>query len=353
MTGKNDEWLSRAECSAMRGIAIMAIMLHNYCHWLALAVKENEYKFSDGNNALLLQSLIHPDDTLPIQVLSYFGHYGVPVFLFLSGFGLVMKYEQDKKGMTATRFLHHHYIKLFTMMITGLAAFVIVDAITPGAQKYKLTDIVAQMLMVINFMPEPERSIWPGPYWFFGLMMQLYIVYRLVIYRRRHWGVMAMLVLLCWLPQAMCADSPEGNAINRLRYNCIGGMLPFCAGVMTARLRPSLFLATIRRWQWAAAAVATAAVLTICCFNFHTWLWTPLLVIALTTTTVKALPDAALTPLTWTGGLSAVVFVIHPIFRKILIPISHRGDTYTGLLLYIIATLTVAWMIKRVTDARH
>ena len=188
MTGKNDEWLSRAECSAMRGIAIMAIMLHNYCHWLALAVKENEYKFSDGNNALLLQSLIHPDDTLPIQVLSYFGHYGVPVFLFLSGFGLVMKYEQDKKGMTATRFLHHHYIKLFTMMITGLAAFVIVDAITPGAHKYKLTDIVAQMLMVINFMPEPERSIWPGPYWFFGLMMQLYIVYRLVIYRRRHWG---------------------------------------------------------------------------------------------------------------------------------------------------------------------
>ena len=29
----------------MRGIAIMAIMLHNYCHWLRGTVRENEYKF--------------------------------------------------------------------------------------------------------------------------------------------------------------------------------------------------------------------------------------------------------------------------------------------------------------------
>ena len=37
------ELLSRKECSAMRGVAILAIMLHNYCHWLKGIVRENEY----------------------------------------------------------------------------------------------------------------------------------------------------------------------------------------------------------------------------------------------------------------------------------------------------------------------
>ena len=41
-------WLSRTECAALRGFAILAIILHNYCHWLRLAVKENEYTFTAG-----------------------------------------------------------------------------------------------------------------------------------------------------------------------------------------------------------------------------------------------------------------------------------------------------------------
>ncbi len=28
----------------------------------------------------------------------------------------------------------------------------------------------------------------PGPYWYFGLMLQLYVVYRLLLFRRS-WGV--------------------------------------------------------------------------------------------------------------------------------------------------------------------
>ena len=87
------EILTRNECSAMRGIAIIAIMLHNYCHFIGKIVKENEYMFQTVNNDRLWYALMHPDELLPVHLLSYFGHYGVPVFLFLSGFGLVLKYE--------------------------------------------------------------------------------------------------------------------------------------------------------------------------------------------------------------------------------------------------------------------
>ena len=59
--------LTRKECSALRGIAILAIMLHNYCHWLRLAVKENEYTFSSLNNSRLIEALskVSLPQTLP------------------------------------------------------------------------------------------------------------------------------------------------------------------------------------------------------------------------------------------------------------------------------------------------
>ena len=44
------ELLTRNECTAMRGIAILAIMLHNYCHFIGKIVKENEYQFFTSNN---------------------------------------------------------------------------------------------------------------------------------------------------------------------------------------------------------------------------------------------------------------------------------------------------------------
>ena len=34
--------LTRAECNALRGIAILGIVLHNYSHWLRGIVRENE-----------------------------------------------------------------------------------------------------------------------------------------------------------------------------------------------------------------------------------------------------------------------------------------------------------------------
>lgn len=86
--------LTRAECSALRGIAIIGIFLHNYCHWLGFAVKENEYTFTIAKCRHLASVLGSPDMNLPVHLISFFGHYGVPIFLFLSAYGLVMKYER-------------------------------------------------------------------------------------------------------------------------------------------------------------------------------------------------------------------------------------------------------------------
>ena len=230
----NTPTLSRSECNVLRGLAIIGIFLHNYCHWIGSIVKENEYQYFQRNVDWLNQVWVNPDLNLPFHLISFFGHYGVPVFLFLSAYGLVLKYEAKPHLDASTqfvningktmwnwneplRFIRYLYLKLFKMMIVGFVAFTMLDYITYGPHKYATLDVVAMLGMFNNILPDPDRIIWPGPFWFFGLMLQLYIVYRLFIYRK-HWGFTVGLMVVCIVIQiALGWDNPESEAMNRYR----------------------------------------------------------------------------------------------------------------------------------------
>ena len=179
--------LSLTESKALRGIAILGIILHNYCHFLGFAVKENEYTFNVDKPMQLADRLLSLNHDLFIHILSFFGHYGVPLFLFISGFGLVAKYEQKERDKTVgvLSFTWYHYAKLLRLMFLGYIAFAVVSYLHPhGYHGYTFGRVVAQLLMYINMLPDPDHIIKPGPYWYFGLTLQLYIVYRLCLYRR-------------------------------------------------------------------------------------------------------------------------------------------------------------------------
>ena len=67
------------------------------------------------------------------------------------------------------------------------------------------------------------------------------------------------------------------------------------------------------------------------------------MVCALCVAFVKLLPQRLTDALAWVGGISAALFVLHPITRKIFIPVSRHGDVYTGLLLYVVASVAIAY----------
>lgn len=67
----NAELLTRTECNVMRGLAILGIFLHNYCHWLSPVVKENEYQYFQHNVDWLLQVCARPDALLPMHLISF------------------------------------------------------------------------------------------------------------------------------------------------------------------------------------------------------------------------------------------------------------------------------------------
>ena len=348
----NDGLLTRAECAALRGLAIIGIFLHNYCHWLGPVVKENEYTFSQHNVDWLTAVMASPDGLLPAHLVSFFGHYGVPVFLFLSAYGLELKYGRSLYA-PAFRFVAYHWKKLFSMMIVGFVSFTIVDAMTPGRWHYTLTQVLAQLAMVNNLLPDPDHNIWPGPFWFFGLMLQLYAVYRLLLYKR-HWAWTAGAMVVCLGVQL--AFAPESEALNWYRYNFMGGMLPFGLGLLYARYGNRIILTNLNTLSLLVSVVFCGFMVMWMSASYLLWSVVPLVVCILCVYVVKLLSQAARRPvgawlmerLVWMGEISAALFVIHPTLRKVFIPISRHGDIYTGLLLYAIAAIGAAWLIRLV-----
>lgn len=329
----------------MKGIAILGIMLHNYCHWLRGIVRENEYTWNQWKSDQLWRAILSPDELLPMHLLSFFGHYGVPVFLFLSGFGLVMKYEQGPAGEAGPwRFVRYNYLKLFRIFIVGFVLFTLLDAITPGFHRFRADEVVAMLGMYANLYPDPSEVVWPGPYWYFSVTLQLYVLYRLVMYRR-HWGITVGLVAVCWAWQELWLADLE--LLERLRYNLVGGMLPFGMGVLLGRAGR---VPTVPLWGWAAVLLLSTALVLAMSFSAQAWLWVPAFIVTGTVALVKLLPARVLACTVWLGGISAAVFVAHPLVRKVFIRPYMHEDMYAGLLLYVVAALLVSWLVKKIID---
>ena len=184
--------------------------------------------------------------------------------------------------------------------------------------------------------------------------MQFYLLYRLVLHRR-HWGITALLMALCLIVQLQL--SPLGEPMNRYRYNFMGGMLPFGLGLLYAQFQKSATL-------WGDDNVKQSAALLVCIVltyylsqTFLGWTFVPAVICLVTLLTAKLLARAPVMAwlyraLCWMGGISAALFVTHPVTRKLIIPISRHGQPYLGLLLYIVASVALAWatdkLIRRI-----
>jgi peptidoglycan/LPS O-acetylase OafA/YrhL len=364
---RNGELLSRTESSALRGIAILGIILHNYCHFLGFAVKENEYKFDAGRPLQFLDKLFSLDSDLFIHFFSFLGHYGVPIFLFISGYGLVKKYETHPQplpkggeilhsSLFTLHFLKKHFLKLFRLMIIGYLLFIGVYLLrhSDGAQVYSWDHVLTQLTMTINFLYfDPDHIIKPGPYWFFGLMLQLYALYILVIHRWRSKWLLLALALGSVVLEACFAGSQDW--LNYVRYNFIGGLLPFCMGVWMARKEPlsnspegeGNKKPPLGEVWW---GLISALFVLFGSLSFWTWLLVPVFVVTGAIATVKLISNSSLftlhSSLSWFGSISAMLFVMHPVMRELIIGHYRKVDIYGGIFIYLLSSVALAMLLK-------
>lgn len=360
---KGDKLLSKAQCEVSRGIAIIGIFLHNFCHLLKGSNEENEFDFiaERAQNMWNYWTGGNIDIFSPIQFFAFFGHYGVPIFFFLSGFGLVMKYERETAPSISTwRFLGYQWLKLFKLMILGFV-LTIITFLACGLEWHGIWNYVAQGTMLSNLIPDLCDSQTPPPYWFFGVMIEMYVIYRLLIFPfngKRHsiwrWLIPILLVLLTWLPQVFMEHHHKG--LIYVRHNAALAMLPFALGVLAARYG----MPKLPRWVLGLAAVVALPLLAYSSLYYQSWLLAPILVLIGSLAFVKfiepcrGLCSTIITkPLHYMGTISAMIFVVHSIARMpIYVFVLKNHDNlmlvdYAWMALYIAATLLLAWLYKK------
>lgn len=354
---KNNDILTRVQCDVLRGLAITGIFLHNFCHWLHGAHHENEYLFYKEHGETMWNYWTGGgiDQFFPIQFFSFFGHYGVPLFLFLSGFGLVMKYESAKTGQVKPlAFVKYHWLKLFRLMFLGYLLTIVVYALC-GFGIHPWYEIVAELALVVNaIFLHPGSALSPGPYWFFGLMLEVYVLYILFLYPTRNkgcwrWLMPFMLIVVAFLLQLPMEQ--HTTILEYFRYNVVVAMLPISVGVLLARYG----MPQVPQWMLAVLSLVSLVVLAFFNLNYVLWLWSPLVVIVGAVAFVKCFSSGAavLKPMAWMGMMSSFIFVVHSIPRMPMFkfwlwkqPQMILAD-YLWILAYILLTLLLAWMYKK------
>lgn len=344
--GNGQILLSRSECNIMRGFAILAIISNNFGHLLNGIIQDNEFVYDYNNVVGFLEQLKAPTSNFWLDLLAFYSPFGVMLFIFLSGFGLTLKYENGNvNSVTHKEFVFDHYRKLFQMQMKGLALFLLVMFVFDPDYIVYFRHLLGQLFMVENLNPV-DQKILAGPYWFFCMIMEIYLIYRFVIYRRSTTFI-TIVILLSLFVMSVCA--PNGDTIRYLRINFCMALLPFGMGVLLARYG-NLFIHIVEnRIYCILAIVVFGALLTLCKFNFYSWLFMPIFIIGVSIPLTKLLCQSKqLTYIFgWVGALSGVIFVVHPIVREILFQrVSLHGSYYGMFFVYLFLTIALSVILK-------
>lgn len=342
------------DTNSMKGVAIIFIILHNLIH-LIVPIKENEYSFRIEHSEMFISNLLNFQDGLWKEVFSFLGWYGIFIYLFISGYGLVKKYENEKyRKISFWPFVLNHAKKLFLLMIIPYITYLLLLYVFSG-QLMGLDAIFAQTLMISNLY---SFYIHPGVYWYFGLMLQLYVIYYLFIFRKRQLNIGLLIILqfvviiftYCVLDKSSvldeCLSLKYALSSYNLLHNSIGWFLPFTFGVVYARR--NLNIVFKNRLTNGILFIISSALLIFSNLNFFTWLISPIFAIISAIYLNELIKTFKFTTkiFIYIGGLSAFIFATHPLIRYIYLQITSSLDVLY-VVLYAMVCIIVAFCYKK------
>lgn len=177
-------YFTKHETNFFKGIAILMIVIHNYLHLIPGFGLENEAGFNPNNVRRFWEFIMpfHWHESLS-AIAGYIGHYGVQVFIFFSAYGLSIQVQKEAKKQTYFQYLWPRLKKLYFLLFFGIAVFLAIHFFSFG-QFYEIERTLKETLMLVtsvgNFRNSTLYNNFSGPFWFFGLMVQLYLIFPLV-----------------------------------------------------------------------------------------------------------------------------------------------------------------------------
>ncbi len=188
--------LDARDSNILKGLAISAIVLHNFFHKVSPA-RENEFFFHPDGFGVFLQTVSHPP--LAIQAFfSFFGYLGVPVFIFLSAYGLSKRYWDDSSSWA--QFMGRRIRKLFPIFGVVVLPWMLFYALHMGLGPFFRTVFPQIVLLFTGLAPlVPGMGMPPvGPWWFIPFIIEFYAVFFALraVTRRFGWRGLIVLALL-------------------------------------------------------------------------------------------------------------------------------------------------------------
>ena len=118
--------LSERDTLLYKGLAITMIVLHNFLHWVYPKVGENEMTFREYRFEKFLDVVINHSEYIVQVFFGYFGHFGVQVFIFLSAYGIAVKYYDKINDYSL--FVFKRVSKIYKPFIYSLLVYFIYKA---------------------------------------------------------------------------------------------------------------------------------------------------------------------------------------------------------------------------------
>ncbi len=336
--------ISKDTSNILRGIAILCIVLHNFCHWQGVC--ENEFTFAASNITDLTSSIKSGILNAVWDIISFFGHYGVEIFVFLSGYGLAKKHSVSIPRFGG--YMRHNISKLWMLMIPGLICY----ALIPFIPSHDFGYTAHQSFFTLTFLSHVSGNVMGniayGPYWYFGLTLQLYIFYFVLVHKQKDSMLLLWSCIVIGLQLIIIHVAGAGSALlDQLRANLFIAVPTFCLGVYVARHPIEL---NPRSWHCYGLSAFVAAIFLSVCPHPTAWLvsslfW-PLALIWICT----LLPRPVKMLMLNVGILSPWIFVAHPVIRQLFygfLPIKDEYLRWSYLVLYLIAAIALAYIMQR------
>lgn len=226
--------LDRRDTSILKGIAIFAIVFHNFFHVLG-PVHENEFSFDPNRFPVFLHAIVHP--SMAIQAFfSFFGHFGVQVFIFLSAYGLAKTHWDDDASWSS--FMWSRVKKLYPMFLLVMAFWAVLVAIHVGPI-WVIREAAPGLLLLLagvsNVVPGMGLPI-VGPWWFIPFIMQFYAIWfpLRMLTKKFGWPALAVLAAVCFVVTLIANPILAHWSLN-LAFTPIARMRVFCLGIIAAR----------------------------------------------------------------------------------------------------------------------
>ena len=317
--------LTRADASVIKALAILMIVAHNYFHQVKPFPGENEMAFhAETFWKMIFQIAEHPFDAFH-PIASFFGHYGVHIFLFMSGYGLTKKalgYVQKHGGISWTdlwKVSLNQIAKIVSLTLVGVSILCLYKYIAwgtlPDAEFF--TKYLVFLTFTENLRPG-DFGYFVSVWWFMALIVQFYLLFPIIFKGlSRHAYLTLSIGVVCQL-LAVSIYEPLLEQHVLVYATPLGQMLLFMLGGYLAMGR--------RLSRWIVLPLVVVLPLTFIDPNFFHLSFVAVTVFLMLAYALLRERLIASKTLLWIGGMSMFIYIVHGDLRWQVIPVVNEAQ---------------------------